>query len=297
MDEPADVTAMLAVTRVFVNALPAHCKPHMLERELMTVDDLVYFWRQCPIGNPPFCHPEDETILRQYGRGALDCKALNFEQYMDGARFHPKDTGLHLSLLPVPYVGDLQSADVFILLLNPGFNSVDYYAESLRPEFVARHRASLRQEFLDRHFRFTFLDPTLCWHSGYSWWERRLRKVALRVAIARFGNNYLSALQHLAQRTAALELVPYHSTEFNSDPLIERLPSVRAMRDFLRSSLLPRAQTREITIVVTRRAADWGNPQPSEKVVVLPTNQARNPPLSPGFPAGDAILRQFGLDA
>ena len=64
-----------------------------------------------------------------------------------------------LSLLPVPYGGDLQVAEIFVLLLNPGFAFADYYAETRVPEYRHRLERTLAQDFDGTDFPFLWLDP------------------------------------------------------------------------------------------------------------------------------------------
>ena len=50
-------------------------------------------------------------------------------------RFGAPDRRLHLALLPMPFAGALETASVVVLMLNPGLNPVDYFAEYEVPEF------------------------------------------------------------------------------------------------------------------------------------------------------------------
>ena len=141
---------------------------------------MVKFWRACPLAGPPFVHPEDIPILGPSASGFLAHRDTHFRQFLAGPRFgDPDDDRFHFSLLPVPYMGDLQRADIFLLLLNPDFNVADYYAEWNVPDFRWRMERNLYQRLKGVKFPFLFLDPELCWHPGYRWWERKLRDVAV----------------------------------------------------------------------------------------------------------------------
>ena len=53
---------------------------------------------------------------------------------------------LHLGLLPMPFAGRLDRADIFILLLNPGFRPSDYFAEFRDEAFRKAWSDNIRQE-------------------------------------------------------------------------------------------------------------------------------------------------------
>ena len=81
------------------------------------------------------------------------------EAYRRGDFCAPNDRRLHLGLLPQPFCGDLRSASVYVLLLNPGLGPSDYFAEYEGPGFRDAWLANLRQDFTDVRFPFVFLDP------------------------------------------------------------------------------------------------------------------------------------------
>src|SRR5580704_5599342 len=123
-------------------------------------DELIKFWRRCKLAAPPFAHPDDLSILQQKNSKFIDAAPANFDSFVAGPRFGDfDDHRLHLSLLPLPYEGDLRHAEIVILLLNPGFSYSDYWAETKMPVFRQRKKASLRQSFKGIEFPFLELDP------------------------------------------------------------------------------------------------------------------------------------------
>ena len=87
---------------------------------------------------------------------------MDFAAYVSGPRFgNHNDFRFELSLVPVPYAGDLSRSDIFLLQLNPGFNLVDYYGESRMAGFRARLRRNLYQELDGVEFPFPFLGSRL----------------------------------------------------------------------------------------------------------------------------------------
>lgn len=258
--------------------------------------ELVNFWRRCELTAPPLAHPDDLPVLRRGNGKHIDAEPKDFTAFVVSSRFGDfNDHRLHLSLLPIPYGGNLGRADIVILLLNPGFSYVDYYAETRVPNFRRRLELNLRQSFDGIEFPFLWLDPDFCWHSGFAWWEKKLRDVITVIAAEKFKGRYLHALRDLSARLAHVELVPYHSPSFRSHALIDDLPSVKAASQFVRDSLVPAANDGTKTIIVTRQEAAWGLPKATKNLVIYRGGQTRGASLGPGTPGGRAILQHYGI--
>lgn len=222
---------------------------------------------------------------------------LNFLRFIASERFGAfDDHQFHLSLLPVPYAGDLANADIFVLLLNPGLSFTDYYGEWQVPEFRKRLKANLHQDFRGVEFPFFYLDPKFCWHSGFGWWERKLRDVATIIARTKYKNRYLDALRDLSRRIAAIELVPYHSRSFRDHRLLDQLPSASQARGHVSAKLLRRAAAGRIALVVTRQSAQWGLPRKGGRgLITYVGGQTRGASLSSRTKGGRAILARYGI--
>jgi hypothetical protein len=256
---------------------------------------LIDFWQRCDVSKAPFAHPADLPILRADSRWIED-GAVDFDAYIAGPRFaDPNDDRLHLSLLPVPYVGDLRNAEIVILLLNPGFGYSDYWAESYGPDFRKRSIETLHQSFGDTDFPFMFLDPTFCWHGGFLWWEKKLREVIREIAARKFKGNYREGLRSLSSKLACVELVPYHSSSFGEHRLIEKLASVQAARDFVRGGLMADAQANKRTVIVTRQVKAWGVKPGTANLVIYEGGHTRGASLGPNSSGGKAILQRYGI--
>ncbi len=259
-------------------------------------NELINFWRRCKLSTPPFAHPDDLSTLLQKGRKLIDTDPLNFDSFIAGQRFgNFDDHRLHLSLLPMPYEGDLSHAEIVILLLNPGFSYADYWAESNRPEFRQRRIDNLQQEFTGVNFPFMELDPQFCWCSGFVWWEEKLRDVITVISKEKFKGQYIEALCDLSRKLAAVELIPYTSPSFRAHALINQLPSVKMVQKFVRESLVPAANAGERTLIVTRQAKSWAIPVDTKNVVIYEGGATRGASLSPNSEGGKAILRRYGI--
>jgi hypothetical protein len=262
----------------------------------MMPHDLINFWCGCKLAAPPFAHPDDLSILRQKDGRLIDAERVDFDAFIAGPRFGDfDDHRLHLSLLPVPYEGDLSHAEIVILLLNPGFSYTDYWAETKMPTFRQRRKDTLRQSFKGVEFPFLELDLQFCWHSGFIWWEKKLRKVITEIAAKKFKGRYFEALRDLSRKLACVELVPYHSPSFRAHALIDQLPSVKIVRKFVRESLVPAANAGKRTLIVTRQAKAWGLPSDTRNLVVYKGGATRGASLSPNSHGGKAILRRYDI--
>lgn len=260
--------------------------------------DLIEFWRRCNLTGAPFAHPDDWPILRRDRGRHIDEEPQDFAAFVSGQRFGAfKDTRFHLSLLPIPYGGDIRAAEIVVLLLNPGFSFTDYYAETRVPEFRRLLQRTLAQDFEGVDFPFVWLDPEYCWHGGFQWWERKLRQVTVLIAQEKFNGRYLNALRDVSRRLAHVELVPYHSPSFSAHRLIDDLPSVNAARRFAREALIKAANNGDKTIIITRQEAAWGLPPSTRNLVVYEGGLTRGASLGPSTPGGQAILARYGIQA
>ena len=243
----------------------------------MTAEELVQYWRDCEFKAPPYRHPDDSLPPSRIQQG-VDGYA-DYVHALKEDRLSPK--ALHLSLLPQPYHGDLESAEVIVLLTNPGLHPSDYFAEDVDPEFRQSIIRTIRQEMRSH----MFLDPRWAWTSGFTWWEKKLRGVAQIVAREKFRGNYSRALADLARRVACLELVPYHSASYR--PAAD-LASTKAVRRFAQEA------SRDRTIVVTRAVKDWRISK-GPNVISYDAKQARGASLGPNSLGGRAILASYGI--
>jgi hypothetical protein len=260
--------------------------------------DLIGFWSHCRLTAPPFVHPDDDLpILGEKAPWSRETDPTDFKSYVSGPRFgDAEDHRLHLSLFPMPYAGDLRNAKVVILLLNPGFNHSDYWAEFERPEFRARLRTNLRQSFKGVIYPFLFLDPQFCWHPGFRWWERKLRDVIQRIAEVRHRGQYRPALEFLSKNLACVELIPYHSDSFRDHLLLKGLPSVKHARTFVHKNLVPAAVAGKRTVIVIRQKVGWEVTREYDNLIIYGKRERQGASLGRKSRGGKAILRRFGIE-
>jgi hypothetical protein len=258
-------------------------------------DELIDFWGRCGLATQPLAHPDDLSILRQKRGKFIDADQVSFDTLMANRQFRGFDDRFHLSLLPTPYLGDLRHAEIVIMQLNPGLEYTDYWAESKMPHFRNRLEHNLRQSFGGVEFPFLFLDPQFCWHTGFLWWEEKLRQVTSAIAESKFNGSYFDALRDLSTKLACVELIAYHSSSFRAHILINQLPSAKQALRFVRHSLVPDAETGKRTLIITRQVRTWGLPSGIEGLVMYDGGQSRGASLSPNSSGGKAILRRYGI--
>lgn len=246
--------------------------------------DLVKFWQGLNVqrefgAQPPlYLHPRDLPLFQEHRPSEL--KALR------DARPGRGDTFNHLSLLPMPYIGDLGHANIFVLMRNPGFSAKEYEIEA-RHEIHKGLADNLRQDFADDKPRFWYFSPGAKDHPGYEYWYRRF-------GIATSEENLRSKLE---QRLAVIQWYPYHSKKFAGACWLHKLPSVCAAKQYVTSSILPRAREGngkgKVLVIVARAATDFGI-EPSmetDNLVIYTGGEPRGAWLTPKTRGGARIRR------
>lgn len=241
------------------------------------MNTLVAFWNEAALHEAPFQHPKDVIPGRQI-ESEIACYA-DFIRAFEEGKLSRK--ALHLGLLPQPFLGDLDNAEIILLLRNPGLSACDYYAEERHPAYRHELIAAIRQE----RRQHVFLDTRWAWTSGFIWWESKLREVTRLIAAERFDGHYGRALRDLAGRLASIEMMPYHSFDYGG---VKRLVSAEAARRFVASLDGDR------TVIVTRGVADWALP-PAPHIIRYPSSHARSASLGPTTAGGRAILARYGI--
>jgi hypothetical protein len=252
---------------------------------------LIDAWGAEGLDRPPYLLSGDETLLDR--RDTLVVESL------DDVLAHPdfdftRSRQVHLGLLPVPFAGDLERSEVFLLLLNPGFKAADYFSEFNNPSFAAAIRGNLKQKPVDPKYPMIYLNPAFADTGGYLYWRHKLAGLLDRARL-QHGWTLTQALSYFSQKIAVLEMFPYHSATFGLSPrVLSGLNSVRLMRDFVGDIVRPRARARDATIVITRQANYWGL-EPDRNIVVYSGAATRSAHLSLESLGGRAIAQQLGL--
>ncbi len=231
---------------------------------------LIKFWSKFD-PNPNvaelYVHPQDREWFGRNQKNALDQPVETFMSFVTGPRLgKDNDRLLHLSLLPAPFNGNLRTANIFILLMNPGFIASDYYAEEDH-DFRFASVANLQQKGIDRQFPNFSLNPKFAWSGAYQWIEARMRYILQTLQQER-QSTYGEALSFLSKQIAVVQLFPYHSVNGQAIPgrCWRELPSVEAARQFVKNDL-SRSPKRPL-IIVARSRARWDIPDKGKGNVI-----------------------------
>jgi len=246
---------------------------------------LIDAWRGFTPADAPFVLPADQPLLQALeGRpGIVVHRSL--AEYTASAGFGAADDRrLHLGLLPVPYVGVVETASIYLLMLNPGLSAADYFAEWQEASY-----GQALVENLAGQSPFLCLNPTFAWHPGFAYWHGKLGGVLRRLASAT-GIPYQTVLDAVAHKLCVLQLLPYHSPSFGVPrQLLERLPSCQLVRSFVSDVVVPRARDGSAVVVVTRQADLWNVPADCSPVVYSgPATRAAH--LTPDSQGGQRML-------
>jgi len=222
-----------------------------------------------------------------------------FDSFIKGKRFGKPDKQLHLSLIPVPFAGNLQRASIFILLMNPGLVPSDYYAEE-DGNFRKACISNLRQSNDNEEFPLFYLNPEFAWSGGFVWWEALLRPILKKIMEHASVPSYYSALAFLAKEIAVIELIPYHSVDGSAlkgrGNAWKNLPSARQAREFVNGV----CRSEESPLVLVLRSQKLWSLDSHTNSKCMKSPATRLPTLNPKLDdengaAGRAILNKLGI--
>ena len=231
--------------------------------------NLIGFWKDFEANRAPdqYIHKKDNA-LTNYAVDPSNPKATFDKMTPDQA-----NDGFHCSLMPVPYLGNLTTADIFILLLNPVVGYSDYGTNACA-EFQKALLQNRHQDFEGGDHRCLALDTRFWWSSWFYWYENMLRSTISNYAKGA-DKTYVGALEDLSRGLAIIELVPYYSSNRGrgkvTEKLVSELKSAQAAKEAAQKLVL-RAADDEVLVVVMWGAKEWGIECENEAVVC---NRAR----------------------
>jgi len=249
-------------------------------------EKLIEFWNELDTEKePPYIHPKDKFFNDNEDQFY---KHKYYDAFINDKEFGHKNNKFHLGLLPSPYGGDIENAEIYILMLNPGFSKIDYKTQEL---FFDDIKNELRQNRNKLDYPFMFLDPKCLWTGGGAWCERKLRDI-VELFMDIFKLSYRDALKELSKRIAMIELFPYHSASFDlpKGAKLDKIPSVEMIKKFVKDYVIEKAKRKDAVVVVTRSVKMWFEEKDIEdykknyhdNIVIYPANLARSASLSEG---------------
>ena len=210
------------------------------------VQELKNMWRETlkPDEQGHYIHPCDRSTLKPW----LAKRPLTA---VEGDLARPPSGRLHLQLPPVPFVGDLETADIVFAMINPAAENQDYIDAR-----CARFQSSLRANLSGSDQKCFALDeesaPT-AWHTYYRGvFNCFVTEHADRLAeTGKLQSDRSRALWNsLKRRIVILELVPYYSQK--ADMLLRAelhntLPTAKAAKAALKE--LAKRSKRDLLII------------------------------------------------
>ncbi len=255
---------------------------------------LIQEWAEWASDRPPFIlRADEEVLLSARSLASIAPTYIKWEDvYSQSEHGRPGDRKLQLGVLPHPFCGDVLNAEVYILMLNPGYESHDYFAELEVSAYREAALKNLRQEFDHDAYPFYLLNPEFAWSGGYAWWHKKFASIIDEIS-KKTGMSYADVRRHLSQKIASIELVPYHSTSFY-DPAswTKKLESAKLARKFVNEYVLPKVQKDEAILIVTRQVREWNLPE-HNNITAYSNGEARGAHLSPASRGGRAIIERL----
>ena len=208
-------------------------------------------WLTLPL-SPPFVAPIDAPVLNRLSR------------HLQG-RFE-----LQLDLLPQPWTGNVNTAEILMLALNPGYSEQDR-TDLRNPDYAEQWRLTL--SFQSRT-PFYFLDDAFRETSGHQWWRRRLQELIQVVGV-----------DAMARRVMCVEHFPYKSIAYRG--LGTTLPSQQYSFEIVREAI---RQGKQIVVMRSERVWLEAVPEMSAYPYIRLSNH-QNPYLSRAQMTGEQFER------
>jgi hypothetical protein len=246
--------------------------------------EIIQSWK-CGIdlNKAPYIHSGDMLI-----KELPNYSYTTYNSFVKSADFGQTGKGFHFGLIPGPYSGDILGAKVYLLMLNPGFAPIDYYAQEKCKPFRDAVKNDIRQN-LDDKFPFMNLDPRFAWTGGGQYWNRKLEAV-VNIIKGRKKYTYNNSLSYLSKKLCTLEIVPYHSREYSlPSKFYNEMTTPKLMKSFITDYVLPKAKKEKACIIVTRGNQYWGLKK-QKNIVIYSGSEARSAYLTPDSRGGKLLL-------
>ncbi len=184
------------------------------------IDELVAFWTD-QTKTPHQC---DQEVIRGFPRVQNSREAVAEL----GLGFDYRGCEIHPDFRPVPYLGDLKTAKVVLLMLNPSATLADYLAHK-DVRFENRLHSTICQKKASPCLALDM--ENFGWTGWFQWYENQLRG-SLIDAARQTQKPYSDVLRSLSEKTAILELVPYYANNGSQFParFVQDLPSAKKAR-------------------------------------------------------------------
>ena len=258
--------------------------------------DLLQAWREWdPNSGPPYVLDIDREALKKLENAN---KAATYKSWKDAQKDTKYLKKLHMGLFPLPFVGNVAEASIYVLLSNPGLSDTDYCV-GLDEEWLT---TLYRQESADGLTPLRSFDPGEVDSGARKYFGRKLKRTAEHIASQR-SESVDKSLAELSENVAFVNLTPYHSHRFIHQT--RNLPSACLAMEFVVKSVVPRVRDEEAVLIVGRNVRNWNRDEQitrhlgdSDRLVLYSKGwEAQGAHLTPNSRAGKAILHHYGIDA
>jgi hypothetical protein len=232
----------------------------------------------------PYIHTGD-SILKTHPYYSY----YSYDAFIKDQAFGDVDHRFHLNLFPAPYSGSIEHAKIYILMLNPGFAPIDYYAQQYCSPFFAAIKNDVYQEE-KREFPFTYLDPEFAWTGGGQYWYKKLNDIIQGVKTRR-RLSFRESVKVVSESICTLEMFPYHSKHFNVPKrIIDQMETPKMMKRFIKDYVLKRTAADQACLIVTRGNNFW-NINKGKNIAIYSGTQARGAHLNQDSSGGQLMNR------
>ena len=194
--------------------------------------------------------------------------------------------------------GNLWTADVVILALNPNFDRVAQ-ANWVRanPEaariLAASEKRNIKQSHEAGDCPFYDLDTRLVSHPGALYWRSGFKFKSIASELTREWDVSLDDVyREIASRVAVLQLLPYRSRKFGHHHVLDVAPSSNQARILAQALSADKGKL----LIAQRQIRQWGFDFPSNQpnvIVYDPQREALRASLSLSSRAGPSILERL----
>ena len=204
------------------------------------MNKLLEFWQSVQKQPNTEIVKEDYEILHQHN---LLITGAEWEQVC--AKPNEDAYKLHTDLIAEPFDGDIESAKIYIVSLNPhaGKYSEEYTNNFCHPVLGKFLRDKITKNIYQQNkdYPVYYLHPDLEKTGGGKWWRNQRFKYLIEILKKDLNITEDEATRFIAKNVFDLELCPYHSESWSdrAGDVIFTLPSVQVALDFVKNTIIP----------------------------------------------------------
>lgn len=261
-------------------------KPSLVKRRLQAfIVDLtkVIYQNETPVTNPYFAFINQIKGYKENNNFVLKAEQNAIQEFNETVSETYK---IHTEIMPSPYMGNVETAPIVLLTLNPGFDK-----KEVEKGFHGKYNHWLEKELVHEHINpeLPLFNLDESYREDSSYWFNKLKPLHQRYGI-----------KAVADKVCKIQYFPYTSQKFRK--ISSRLLSKEIGLEYLPSQLynfwlVEKAIERNAVIILTRSKDLWFKAVPALKNYqnIYFTNSSQNITISPkncpeAFPVMEEIL-------